>query len=141
MSTSTDRPADKIAIILAENLLPWRELNVTAFLTSGITAYRPDLVGAPYRDGDQVDYLPMLGLPVLVMTAGAADLSRMRERAASRGLPTALFTRVLFKTGNDEDNRAAVAAVHGDSLDLVGLGFVGPRNAVDKITKGARLHT
>jgi hypothetical protein len=42
--------------------------------------------------------------------------------------------------GNDEDDRAAVAAVGLDDLDLVGLALHGPRNAVEKVVKGARMH-
>jgi hypothetical protein len=34
----------------------------------------------------------------------------------------------------------AVAAVPGADLDLVGLAVHGPRNAVDKVLKGATLH-
>ena len=33
-----------------------------------------------------------------------------------------------------------VAAVQGGDLDLVGLAVYGPRNAVDKVTKGAHMH-
>ena len=36
--------------------------------------------------------------------------------------------------------RAAVAAVAGADLDLVGIGIHGPRNAVDKVLKGAWMH-
>jgi hypothetical protein len=46
----------------------------------------------------------------------------------------------LFTTGNDRDNRAAVRAVRRTDLDLAGLAVYGPRNAVDKIVKGAHLH-
>ena len=46
----------------------------------------------------------------------------------------------LFTTGNDRDNRAAVRAVGRSSLDLVGMAAYGPRGAVDKIVKGARMH-
>jgi hypothetical protein len=46
----------------------------------------------------------------------------------------------MFRTGNDRDNRAAVRAVGRDDLDLVGLALHGPRNGVDKVVKGARLH-
>ncbi|OMQ16159.1 hypothetical protein A7K94_0204480, partial [Modestobacter sp. VKM Ac-2676] len=42
--------------------------------------------------------------------------------------------------GPDAENRAAVAAVPGRDLDLVGLAVHGPKNAVDKILKGARMH-
>ena len=52
----------------------------------------------------------------------------------------AIFTGDLFATGNDEDNRAAVRAVHQADLRLVGMAVHGPKNAVDKILKGARLH-
>jgi hypothetical protein len=46
----------------------------------------------------------------------------------------------LFATGNDVDNRAAVRAVGRDKLNLAGLAVHGPRNAVDKVLKGAALH-
>ncbi len=52
----------------------------------------------------------------------------------------AVFTSDLFGTGNDRDNRAAVRAVGRGSLDLVGLAVYGPRNAVDKVLKGSRMH-
>ncbi len=38
------------------------------------------------------------------------------------------------------DNRAAVAAVATEELDLVAIAVHGPKNAVDKVTKGARMH-
>ena len=43
-------------------------------------------------------------------------------------------------TGHDEANRAAVAAVPRDKLALVGIAMHGPKNAVDKVLKGARMH-
>jgi hypothetical protein len=82
----------------------------------------------------------MLRQPVLVL-AGAGDLLRTaRTRALDRGLTPAVFTAELFGTPGDVQNRAAVRAVGGDRLDLVGLAVHGPRNAVDKVCKGARMH-
>ena len=51
-----------------------------------------------------------------------------------------MFTADLFATGHDAANRAAVEAVPGDKLDLVGLAVHGAKNAVDKALKGARMH-
>ena len=51
-----------------------------------------------------------------------------------------MYTHDLFSTGHDAANRAAVAAVAAADLDLVGIGLRGPRNAVDKIVKGSRMH-
>jgi hypothetical protein len=77
---------------------------------------------------------------VLVFEASADVLVSAHRKALERGLPMSIFTAGLFATGNDEDNRAAVRAVPRDALDLVGLAVHGPRNAVDKVVKGARMH-
>ncbi|MEV0396406.1 DUF2000 domain-containing protein [Polymorphospora rubra] len=130
----------KVAVLLRDDLLPWQELNVTAFLMSGIATSAPDLTGEPYRDSDGNEYLPMLRQPVLVFTADAAKLSAAREKALERGIPVAVYTHQLFATGHDAANRAAVACVPAGELDLVGVALHGPRNAVDRITKGTRMH-
>lgn len=131
----------KVVVLLEEDLAPWQELNVTAFLISGIATSTPGLVGEPYRDADRTEYLPMLREPVLVMTGGGELLKKARGKAASRGdVALAIYTRELFSTGNDEANRAEVATVGSADLDLVGIALRGPRNAVDRVVKGARFH-
>lgn len=129
----------KIAVVLRDDLLPWQELNVTAFLVSGVAA-NPELLGEPYEDADGQRYLPLLRQPVVVLTADAATLSRAHAKVVSRGLPLAVYTLEMFSTGHDAANRAAVAAVPTDALDLVGIAVHGPKNAVDKSLKGSRLH-
>ncbi len=129
----------KIAVLLRDDLETWQRLNVTAFLSSGIAA-NPELLGEPYTDADGTGYLPMFRQPVLVFAGDKNVLTAAHERAVRRGLPTAVFTAELFGTGHDEANRAAVAAVPAAGLDLVGLAVHGPRNAVDKVMKGAALH-
>ena len=128
----------KIAILLRDDLLGWQRLNVTAFLASALAA--PERIGEPYLDADDTPYLPMFRQPVLVFAGSKEVLTAAHTRALGRGLPLAVFTSDLFSTGNDRDNRAAVRAVHRDALDLVGIGVHGPRNKIDKVLKGARLH-
>ena len=130
----------KIAVVVREGLLPWQELNVTAFLSGAVAGAVPELLGHPYRDADGTAYLPMFRQPVVVLTADAELLRRARERAVQRGLPVSMFTADLFATGGDAANRAAVRAVTGAELDLVGLAVHGPQTAVDKVVKGARMH-
>ncbi|MGW5381842.1 DUF2000 family protein [Nocardia sp. NPDC003963] len=57
-----------------------------------------------------------------------------------RGLSLSIFTADLFATGDDDANRAAVAAVGRDDLDQVGLALYTDRKVVDVVLKGARLH-
>ena len=131
----------KIAVVLRDDLEAWQRLNVTAFLVSGIGWRAPEVIGEPYADADGTEYLPMFRQPVLVFAGGKETLVTARDRAVGRGLAVSVFTADLFATGNDRDNRAAVLAVPGTDLDLVGLAVYGPRNAVDKVTKGARMHS
>ena len=130
----------KIAVLLRDDLLTWQRLNVTAFLVSGIGTAVPEVIGEPYEDGDGVPYLAMFRQPVLVFEAGKELLRAAHGRALARNLPVSVFTSDLFATGNDRDNRAAVRAVPTEQLDLVGIGVYGPRNAIDKIVKGAGMH-
>ncbi|UED86455.1 DUF2000 domain-containing protein [Streptomyces profundus] len=130
----------KIAVLLRRDLATWQRLNVTAFLVSGLGHQLPEVIGEPYADADGTPYLPMFRQPVLVFEGTEDTLSLAHGRALARDLPRAVFTADLFTTGNDQDNRAAVRAVPGDQLDLVGLAVHGPRNAVDKVLKGARMH-
>ncbi|WP_433340703.1 DUF2000 family protein [Streptomyces sp. CA-253872] len=130
----------KIAVLLRDDLAPWQRLNVTAFLVSGLGTQVPEVIGEPYADADGTPYLPMFRQPVLVFEGPASLLTTAHARALSRALPRAVFTAGLFATGHDAANRAAVRAVPGAALDLVGLAVYGPRNAVDKTLKGARMH-
>ena len=130
----------KIAVLLRDDLEVWQRLNVTAFLVSGIGQRNPEVIGQPYADADGTEYLPMFRQPVLVFEASKETLSKSHERAVSRGVALSVFTADLFMTGNDRDNRAAVRAISGPNLDLVGIAVYGPRGAIDKIVKDARMH-
>jgi len=130
----------KIAVLLRDDLLTWQRLNITAFLVSGIGTAIPEVIGEPYQDAGGVRYLSMFRQPVLIFEGGKELLQAAHARALGRDLPLSVFTSDLFATGNDRDNRAAVRAVTTEQLDLVGLAVHGPRNAVDKVFKGATMH-
>lgn len=130
----------KIALAVRDDLEMWQRLNVAAFLASGITAENPHLVGEAYTDADDQQYLPLLGVPMLIFAGTAGALAAARERALGRGLSMAVYTAAMFSTGHDAANRAVVRSAAGADLDLVGLGVHGPKNAVDRMLKGMTLH-
>jgi hypothetical protein len=130
----------KIAVVLRDDLAVWQKTNVTAFLVSGIAGTVPGVVGEPYRDASGNEYLPMFVQPVLVYEADAAGVRRAYERALSRDVTPAVYTKELFVTDHDEANRAAVASVGAAKLDLVGIAFRAERKTVDRIVDRLRLH-
>ena len=129
----------KIVVVLRDDLAAWQRANVTAFLVSGIAAHA-GVVGEPYRDAAGNTYLPMLRQPVFVFQASAAELKRTFDRARSRQIAFSLFPDEIFATNNDDDNRAAVARLAPDAMNLAGLAFRAESKIADKISSGLSRH-
>jgi hypothetical protein len=131
----------KAAVVIRDDLAVWQRLNVCAFLMSGVAAAAgPEAIGEDYLDADGTRYLPLLVQPVLVYEASAAKLKTVRERALRREVPIALYTAEMFETGHDADNRAAVRAVAGADLDLVGVALRAPHRDADAVLRGLARH-
>jgi hypothetical protein len=130
----------KIVIAVRNDIATWQKLNVTAFLAGGLAGSRPELAGDAYRDASGTVYGPLIRQPIVVFTGSAGDLKQAFNRARDRDVTLHIYTNELFATGNDHDNRAAVAIVARDDLDLVGMAFRAERRVADKITKPLKLH-
>lgn len=129
----------KIKIALKSDLEMWQKLNVTAFLASGI-AGTEDIVGRPYVDKDGVEYLPMSQQPIMIHSASGEELNELLKKALTKNVTISIFTKELFNTYNDEDNRHMVSQFKTDELNLVGIGIHGKKNHVDRLFKGLELH-
>ncbi|MEA4847823.1 MAG: DUF2000 domain-containing protein [Clostridiaceae bacterium] len=130
---------NKIVVIIRDDLLVWQKLNVTAFLMSGIGGTQ-NIIGEPYIDGDGVAYLPMSQQPIMIYSASDQELKEILKKALTKEVKMTIYTEEIFKTYNDEDNRAKVAEYKTDDLDLVGVGMIGKKNHIDRLTKGLKLH-
>ena len=129
----------KIKVILRNDLYAWQELNVTAFLMSGIAGTQ-NIIGEPYQDADNVTYLPMSQQPIMILSADKDTLREVLKKALSREMAVSIYTEELFTTYNDADNRAEVRKHKTDELNLVGIAIRGTKNPVDRITKGIEMH-
>lgn len=129
----------KIKIILREGLEPWQELNITAFLMSGIGGTQ-NIVGQPYIDKDGMTYLPMSQQPIMIHSGSKEEMQALLQKALTKDCAIAIYTEELFHTYNDEDNRAMIAKYGTAELNLVGIGIRGKKNQIDRLTKGIELH-
>ena len=129
----------KFAIVLRDDLAVWRKLNVTAFLTSGIVAQFPEIIGDPYRDRAGNIYNPLSIQPVIVLSADGSMLNAIHRRALERGVTTSAYIEEMFSTGHDAANRAVFAEFAPDDAKVAGIAVRAEKKLVDKITKGARM--
>jgi len=130
----------KCTIVLRSDLAPWQALNVTAFLTSGLVAQFPDIIGEAYRDRSGNVYNALSIQPVVVLAADQATLSTIHRRSLERGLQTSLYIEEMFATGHDAANRAVFANFGPEDAKVVGIALRAEKKIVDKVTKGAKMH-
>nr|WP_295977719.1 DUF2000 family protein [uncultured Agrobacterium sp.] len=131
----------KIAVILRDDLAVWQKLNVTAFLMSGIVAQTGEIIGEPYRDGAGNVYNPLSIQPVVVMATDQEVLRKIHLRSLERDVTTSLYIEEMFSTGHDVANRQVFSEFSPDNARVVGMALRADKKIVDKITKGAKLHT
>lgn len=129
----------KIKIVLRNDLEAWQELNITAFLMSGIAGTQ-NIIGQPYVDADGVEYLPMSQQPIMIHSASGEQMKDLLKKALTKDVVLTIFTEELFNTYNDVDNRDMVSRFKTEELNLVGIGIRGKKNHVDRLLKGFELH-
>ncbi len=130
----------KFVVVVREDLAAWQKLNVTAFLSTGIAAAKPEIIGENYRDADGNVYHPMSIQPIIVLSADEDTIGKIHQRALDRGVPSSLYIEEMFATGHDTANREVFAGFGPETARVVGLAFHCDRKIADKISKGARMH-
>ena len=131
----------KIAIVLLSSLKTWQKLNVTSFLTSGIIGKTSSLIGEKYIDKSNYEYLALNIQPVVVLEADLSVLKKIHNRILGRSLICSIYIEDMFLTGHDEANRGTVKNYSSEDLPLVGIALREEKKIVDKVTKGAKLHS
>jgi hypothetical protein len=130
----------KIVIVLRDDLATWQKLNVTAFLTSGLCAQYPAIIGEPYRDAAGNVYNAMAIQPVVVLAADQETLRKIHLRALERDVTTSAYVEEMFVSGHDAANREVFGQFTPENAKLAGIALRADRKIADKITKGAIMH-
>lgn len=131
----------KISIVLRDDLENWQKMNVVAFLTSGIVGQNPEILGAEYEDAAGNRFNPLAVQPMIVLSGDGATLSKIHQRALTRNLRTSVYIEEMFSTGHDAANRAVFKEYGPEDAKIVGLAIRADKKAVDKVTKGAKMHS
>lgn len=130
----------KIALVLRNDLAAWQALNVTAFLTSGIVAQYPAVIGEAYRDRSGNVYNALSVQPIIVLSADGPTMAAIHRRSLEWGVKSSLYIEEMFATGHDAANRAVFAEFAPEDAKVVGIALRSDKKTVDKITKGASMY-
>jgi hypothetical protein len=130
----------KFAIVLRDDLAPWQAINVAAFLTSGVVAASPQIIGEAYRDRAGNVYNALSIQPVIVLAADRETIGAIHQRVLGQNVRSSAYVEEMFTTGHDAANRLVFAQFTPEEAKIVGLAFHADKKIVDKITKGARKH-
>lgn len=107
---------------------------------SGIVAQSPTIIGEIYRDSAGNVYNPMSVQPVVVLSSDQEQLRTVHRRALEREVTISAYIEEMFATGHDVANREVFSQYSPDDAKLVGVALRADKKAVDKITKGAKMH-
>jgi hypothetical protein len=118
----------------------WQALNVTAFITCGIAAQNPEIIGDPYRDAAGNVYNALAIQPMVVMAADQETLRAVLRRSLERQVKTSVYIEEMFATDHDAANREVFGKFSPEDAKVVGIALRADKKIVDKITKGAKLH-
>lgn len=133
--------AEKIAIVVRDDLQPWQKLNVAAFLASAVAIRFPQTHGAGFVNATGSSYLPFIKHPMLVYAADTQEaMQRAFRRAKERELSIGIYTDALFATKDEEQNHQQMALHRDDDPVLAGLVIYGERRKVDKAVDGLSFH-
>ena len=130
----------KIIIAVRDDLKPWQELNITAFLMSGIVAENHNIIGQRHRDSEGNDYSEISGQPIIILHRSSNVLRNMRMRALNREVNTAVYIEEMFETDHDEANRLAFSQHGTDEGNTVRVAYIADKKIAYKISKGAKMH-
>jgi len=101
----------------------------------------PSCLERPAEDAAGHTYNALVIQPMIVLSADAQTIKTIYQRAMERGVRLSLYIEDMFSTGHDAANRAALKQYRPEAMNVVGLALREDKRLVDKITKGARMHS
>ena len=122
----------RCAIVVDRALPAGRAANAAAVVAFTLGKRHPDVAGSDLIDGSGCHHPGLIPIGIAVVSATAAELSDLRNRAAKAGLDVVDFPVQGQETTDYGRFGALVASVPAEALNYVGVGLYGPRKMVGR---------
>jgi len=131
--------AARCVVILNSALPAGKAANAAAVLALTLGQRHPHLVGEPLVDAASKTYPGLIAIGISVLSASGAAMSALFEQTASSDLDCVIFPSDGQQTTNYAAFRAMVLRQTPDLMQLAGIGLVGEKQAVRKLTANLKL--
>lgn len=138
-----DRDKEKCVIVLDETLDPGMAANTAAILALTIGKEDPSIIGEVIPDGMGRKHLGITIAPIPVLKCGRGTMMELRETLFSEeyeDVITVDFSEAAAYSRSYEEYSEKLAEISGDSVRYLGVGLLGPKKKVNRLTGGLKLY-
>lgn len=124
----------RCVVILNADLPTGKAANAAAVISLTLGQRHPDLVGEPLIDADSRTWPGLIPVGIPVLAATNEQLRALLQRGGEPEFDAIIFPVEGQMTVDYAAFREAVRQIPGESLMHLGLGIVGPKSALRKLT-------
>lgn len=137
-----DRSKEKCVVVIDDSLPMGMAANTAAILGLTIGMEEPSIIGPVVRDGGGREHLGITIAPIPVLKGSRAVMMELREKLYDpeyADVKTVDFSETAAYSNSYQDYAERLAEQSGDAIRYIGIGIIGPKKKVNRLTGGLPL--
>ena len=137
-----DRDKEKCVIVVDETLSLGMAANTAVILGLTLGEEEPSIIGPKVRDKSGREHLGITIAPIPVLKGSRAVMMELREKLYEpeyEDVRCVDFSETASYSNSYEDYRDRLAEQSGDAIRYIGIGIIGPKKKVNRLTGGLPL--
>lgn len=130
----------KCVLIICETLPCGQQANVAAVLSMTLGVRFPEIVGDDVTDADGLKHRGITRLNLPILAASSEKLKAIRESTKEEGDTFVVdFTEVAQMSRHYDEYKERLESLGGQDLSYIGIGLVGDKKRINKLTGNLKL--
>ena len=137
-----DRDKEKCVVIIDETLPIGMAANTAAILGLTIGKEEPSIIGPVVTDGAGREHLGITIAPIPVLKGSRAVMMDLREKLYDpeySDVKAVDFSETAAYSNSYRDYMERLAEQSGDAIRYIGIGLIGPKKKINRLTGGLPL--
>ncbi|MBD3362173.1 lysine--tRNA ligase [Candidatus Dojkabacteria bacterium] len=131
----------KMVIVVDKTLENWKVLNIVGHVSAYLGHQMDEKFssGPAYRTKDGVRYDRSCQYPIIVLQTDSSKLLDLKDQSELSDILSFSFTKQHLEIEKDEDVDASISNLEEKEIELYGVGLVGEKEKLDKLTNNFKL--